>query len=257
MPALPRILIVEDQPALAALVQQRLQEQGYHCERAGDGITALKMILSTPFALLLLDLQIPGLHGIELLRKLRASRLRARLLEACGDSAPLTLTDRQLHSALGLLKGRGVRMPEDPLPIPEPYREGEFPYSVRIACASDSGERLDGIFSNCARFLIYQISPRETRLVDLREPGPGRDDEDRHARRAELLSDCQLLYTLSIGGPAAAKVVRAGVHPVRLARAQPAREIVEELQRVLATAPPPWLAKAMGAEPDQRVRFTQ
>lgn len=73
MPALPRILIVEDQPALAALVQQRLQEQGYHCERAGDGITALKMILSTPFALLLLDLQIPALHGIELLRKLRAS----------------------------------------------------------------------------------------------------------------------------------------------------------------------------------------
>ncbi|SFB09466.1 dinitrogenase iron-molybdenum cofactor biosynthesis protein [Azotobacter beijerinckii] len=191
------------------------------------------------------------------LRKLRASRLRARLLEACGDSAPPALTDRQLHSALGLLKGRGVRMPEDPLPIPEPYREGEFPYSVRIACASDSGERLDGIFSNCARFLIYQISPRETRLVDLREPGPGRDDEDRHARRAELLGDCQLLYTLSIGGPAAAKVVRAGVHPVRLARAQPAREIVEELQRVLATAPPPWLAKAMGAEPDQRVRFTQ
>ena len=79
MPALPRILIVEDQPALAALVQQRLQEQGYHCERAGDGITALKMILSTPFALLLLDLQIPGLHGIELLRKLRASSKTASL----------------------------------------------------------------------------------------------------------------------------------------------------------------------------------
>lgn len=79
MPALPRILIVEDQPALAALVQQRLQEQGYHCECAGDGITALKMILSTPFSLLLLDLQIPGLHGIELLRKLRASSKTAAL----------------------------------------------------------------------------------------------------------------------------------------------------------------------------------
>jgi DNA-binding response OmpR family regulator/curved DNA-binding protein CbpA len=79
MPALPRILIVEDQPALAALVQQRLQEQGYHCARAGDGITALKMILSDPFTLLLLDLQIPGLHGVELLRKLRASRKTATL----------------------------------------------------------------------------------------------------------------------------------------------------------------------------------
>ena len=66
------------------------------------------------------------------LRKLRAFRLRSRLLEACGESIQPVLTDRQLHSALGLLKGRGVRMPEDPLPVPEPYRDGEFQDSVRI-----------------------------------------------------------------------------------------------------------------------------
>jgi DNA-binding response OmpR family regulator/curved DNA-binding protein CbpA len=74
-----RILIIEDQPALAALLQQRLQARGYHCEVVGDGISALKMILSSPFALLLLDLQIPGLHGVELLRKLRASGKTATL----------------------------------------------------------------------------------------------------------------------------------------------------------------------------------
>ncbi|HYQ39803.1 MAG TPA: NifB/NifX family molybdenum-iron cluster-binding protein, partial [Pseudomonas sp.] len=135
-------------------------------------------------------------------------------------------------------------------------RDGEFEDSVRIACASDSGERLDGSFASCARFLIYQISPRASRLIDVRVPPAAGEDDDRHARRAELLADCQLLYTLSIGGPAAAKVIRAGVHPIKLAGAQPAREIVEELQRVLATTPPPWLAKAMGADPDRRVRFT-
>ncbi|MDZ4185438.1 MAG: response regulator [Desulfuromonadales bacterium] len=74
-----RILIVEDQAALATMVQKRLQEMGYRCESAGDGITALKMILSAPFDLLLLDLQIPGLHGVELLRKLRASSRTATL----------------------------------------------------------------------------------------------------------------------------------------------------------------------------------
>ncbi len=194
------------------------------------------------------------------LAKLRASRLRSKLMatgssdSACNKSS--LLTERQLQQAIGLLKGRGVKMPEEPLPALENYLEGDLRDSIRIACASNSGERLDGIFSSCTRFLIYQISPQESRLIDLREPGPCAKDMDRHAYRATLIQDCQLLYTLSIGGPAAAKVVKAGIHPIKLAHALPAREIVEELQRVLATAPPPWLAKVMGAEPGQRIRFS-
>lgn len=190
------------------------------------------------------------------LAKLRASRLRSRLQQA--GVAPSALGERPIQQAMGLLKGRGVNMPEEPLPSPQPYREGDLPGSVRVACASNGGERLDGIFSNCPRFLIYQVSPHECRLIDLREP-PASDGADqrmeRHAQRAYLLHDCQLLYTLSIGGPAAAKVVRAGIHPVRLSRAMPAREMASRLQRILATTPPPWLAKAMGAEPAQRARF--
>lgn len=188
------------------------------------------------------------------LRKLRAARLLARLAATARGAPPPAPGERALHSALGLLKGRGVHMPQEPAPQPQPYRAGEFADSIRIACASDSGERLDGSFAGCARFLIYQISPDASRLIDVRAAPDGSDDE-RHARRAELLADCQLLYTLSIGGPAAAKVIRAGVHPIKLPAAQPAREIVAELQRVLAAAPPPWLAKAMRADPDRRVRF--
>lgn len=187
------------------------------------------------------------------LAKLRASRLRSRLSE---QALTEELTDRQIHRALGLLKGRGVSMPEDPLPAPQAYQAGDMPDSIRVACASNTGDALDGIFGSCSRFLIYQISPQENRLIELRDAQCAADHSDRHAYRAELLKDCHLLYTLSIGGPAAAKVVRMGVHPVRVARAVPAKEIVEELQRVLATAPPPWLAKVMGAEPGQRVRFS-
>ncbi|WP_028240784.1 dinitrogenase iron-molybdenum cofactor N-terminal domain-containing protein [Stutzerimonas azotifigens] len=183
------------------------------------------------------------------LARLRPNRLRNRLLDMTGGMAP---GERQLQRAISLLKGRGVRMPEEPLPAVEPYREGELPDSIRIACSSDGGERLDGSFGSCARFLVYQISPSASRLVALREPGPVAPHEDRHASRAELLHDCQLLYTLSIGGPAAAKVIRVGTHPIKVSRPIPAREIVEELQQVLAAAPPPWLAKAMGGEPAAR-----
>lgn len=125
-----------------------------------------------------------------------------------------------------------------------------------MKAASSTGERLDGSFSACERFLIYQISPAASRLVDIRTPRQASDDEDRNALRAELLEDCQLLYTLSIGGPATAKVIRAGVHPIKINEAMPARDVVSELQRVLASSPPPWLAKAMGADPGERIRFS-
>jgi hypothetical protein len=70
-------------------------------------------------------------------------------------------------------------------------------------------------------------------------------EEDRNAARAALIDDCQIVYLQSIGGPAAAKVVRAGVHPVKQPRGGPAREILARLQESLA-APPPWLARVMG-----------
>ncbi len=53
---------------------------------------------------------------------------------------------------------------------------------------------------------------------------------------------------VSIGGPAAAKVVRRDIHPVKKPDGGEAKILLAELQAALA-APPPWLAKAMGLTP--------
>ena len=71
------------------------------------------------------------------------------------------------------------------------------------------------------------------------------------------IKDCQLLFIASIGGPAAAKVVRAGLHPLKKPDAGPAREEIAALQHVIGADAPPWLAKAMGQDPEQRIRFAQ
>lgn len=180
------------------------------------------------------------------LARLRPSRLRNML-------APID--EFQLRAAMDLLKGKGVRVPVEPLPVASPYREGDMPESVRIACASNAGTLVDGSFSGCPRFLIYQVSATEIRLVEVREVVARPPDEDRNAYRAGLLRDCKLLYAQSIGGPAAAKVVRAGVHPVKTGHAIAALEVAGELQAVLAGSPPPWLAKAMGTAPMQRMGY--
>ena len=56
-----------------------------------------------------------------------------------------------------------------------------------------------------------------------------------------------VLYSddFAIGGPAAAKVVRADVHPVKKPTGGAAREVLKELQSRL-DSPPPWLAQIMG-----------
>lgn len=68
-----RILIAEDHQPLAESLLQLLKNRGYQAEYAADGIAALRAIAAAPPDLLILDLKLPGLHGIELLKKLRQS----------------------------------------------------------------------------------------------------------------------------------------------------------------------------------------
>jgi len=131
------------------------------------------------------------------------------------------------------------------VPKPEAYVEGEMPGSLRVAVASNSADNLDGHFGSAPRFLVYQVGRDLIKLIDVRPTLVADDAEDKNVARSELISDCQIVYVQSIGGPAAAKVVRAGVHPVKKPTGGPAREALVELQGRLAS-PPPWLAQIMG-----------
>lgn len=66
-----RILIVEDEEKLARMLELELTYEGYETEKALDGPTGLTMALSGRFDLVLLDIMLPGLSGMEVLRRLR------------------------------------------------------------------------------------------------------------------------------------------------------------------------------------------
>ncbi len=186
------------------------------------------------------------------LAKLRKARLRAAA-NGLLDQA----SEQQLSQAVNCLKGRGFELEAEPLPEVVPLAEADMPGSIRIACTSNNGERIDGHFGSCARFLIYQVSANDVRLIEIRSVPPVDPDEDKNRVRAELIEDCHVLCTASIGGPATAKVVRAGLHPMKLKEPRPARELMAELQGVLSGSPPPWLAKIMGESPLERVRYAE
>ena len=140
--------------------------------------------------------------------------------------------------------------------LPEPVPLTHIPAgSVRVAVASNSGEKLDGHFGSCLRFLVYQVSGETIQLVDVRSALEADLAEDRNQYRADLIRDCQVMYVVSIGGPAAAKVVKAGIYPMKMNEGCPAREALEKLQSVMKASPPPWLAKILGVSAEDRVRF--
>jgi len=183
------------------------------------------------------------------------SDLSVKQLQSAVDGELADIDKELLKTALGYLKGQG-EVPAEALPQTQSWSEGDMPDAIRVACASNSGEELDGHFGSCSRFLVYQVSKDEIRLIDVRDASGSEAQNDKNAWRARLIADCQVLFVASIGGPAAAQVVKAGVHPVKDSLGGNARVRLGALQAKLTNAPPPWLAKAMGHAAEDRVRFT-
>lgn len=151
--------------------------------------------------------------------------------------------------AVRILWGWGGK---DGAPGIDRYAEGDMPRSVRVAVASNRGEALNAHFGSAAFYLIYQVSATELRLVDVRSAAEADLSGDKNAYRVDLIRDCRILYIVSIGGPASAKVIKADIHLMPVPDGGPAREILRKLQDVLAKTPPPWLAKALGAPAGDR-----
>ena len=143
---------------------------------------------------------------------------------------------------------------DENLPEIQPYKDGDLPESIRVAIASNSGASLNGHFGSCIRFLVYQLSRTDYRLVDIRSTLEADSADDRNLFRANLIKDCHVLFVQSIGGPAAAKVIRADIYPIKVPDVIDAVEKLREFQQVF-DAPPPWMAKALGKSPEERVRF--
>lgn len=66
-----RVLIVDDEPPIRRFLKTALSAQAYRVEEAGDGETALEFLKRNPVDLMVLDLGLPGMDGLEVLRRLR------------------------------------------------------------------------------------------------------------------------------------------------------------------------------------------
>lgn len=94
----PRILVIEDNPDIARLVELHLQDLAYTVDLAADGRSGLARARSGDFDLVILDLMLPGLDGLEVCRQLRAANNLTPILMLTAKSTEL---DRVLGLELG------------------------------------------------------------------------------------------------------------------------------------------------------------
>ena len=92
-----RILVVDDEQAIVDAVSYALRAAGFEVDEFGDGESALEAARTTPYDVLVVDVRLPGLSGIEICRRLRA--------ESGVPILMLTAMDAEVDRVLGLEVG--------------------------------------------------------------------------------------------------------------------------------------------------------
>ncbi|MBK5909929.1 nitrogen fixation protein NifX [Rhodothalassium salexigens] len=134
---------------------------------------------------------------------------------------------------------------------PEETMTSETP--LKIAIATNDRETLDAHFGSARTFAVYEVTPTASRMVEVLAFDDATDQDGQHdlvddriTPKVDALAGCALLFVLAIGGPAAAKVVRAGIHPIKRKAPEPIADLIAQTQAMLDGTPPPFLRKALG-----------
>lgn len=132
---------------------------------------------------------------------------------------------------------------------------------MKVAFATTTGNQIDEHFGRAGTFAIYDINAEGAELVELRRVAEGDLDtgvvvtrgmgslhDEAVAGKIGKLSDVKIVYFTEIGGPSAAKLVRAGIMPLK---GEPGTSIEAEAAKLVTTMrerPAPWMRRALADE---------
>lgn len=84
MDHLPKLLLVDDEERFRDTLAKRLKETGYEVEGAGSGMDALELLAKGKFDIVVMDIQMPGMSGIEALSEIRAKHIGVEVIMLTG-----------------------------------------------------------------------------------------------------------------------------------------------------------------------------
>ncbi|MBO9605876.1 MAG: response regulator transcription factor [Paenibacillaceae bacterium] len=162
----PKVLIVEDEDKINRMLQLELQHEGYDTAGAETGREGLEKAMAGGWDLILLDVMLPGLSGMEVLRRLRSSDKRTPVIL-------LTARDSVPEKVMGLDLGANDY-------VTKPFEIEELLARIRVALRAGKGKapaaeitvwQLDGLFVNARTREVTRagqsidLTPKEFELL--------------------------------------------------------------------------------------------
>ncbi|WP_105375133.1 nitrogen fixation protein NifX [Neorhizobium huautlense] len=125
--------------------------------------------------------------------------------------------------------------------------------ALRLAIATQDMKTQNAHFESAKHFAVFDVTRDgwdflEAVSFDEVSHKTGKhwiEGDARITPKVKALSGCHLLFCVAIGGPSAAKVVSAKIHPIKVGHSEPIKDVLSRTQKMLKTAPPPWLRKAL------------
>lgn len=132
--------------------------------------------------------------------------------------------------------------------LPPHLRVQTFPQrppQLLVAFASQDGLMINGHFGQGRLFFVYAFDDDGYWLHSLRRYPSAPQQDEANEVRAQLLADCQLLFCEAIGGPAAARLIRHNIHPIKVPAGLTLTSQCDNIKKLFAGQLPPWLAKRL------------
>jgi CheY-like chemotaxis protein/anti-sigma regulatory factor (Ser/Thr protein kinase) len=210
-----RILVVDDDKTTRLVLRKVLTNAGFSTAVAKDGVEAFKAIEAGGVDLLLLDVWMPRMNGLELLAKLRSSKTRPRVVVMTSDDAPETLLKavreqafKYVHkpvesAALLDTVQDALDAPESP-PIEVVSARPEW-VELLVPCTREAAGRLESVMAHLDANLAPDV--REAIAYAFRElllnavEWGGKLDPSRTVRIACLRAKRMLMYRIADPGP--------------------------------------------------------
>jgi CheY-like chemotaxis protein/anti-sigma regulatory factor (Ser/Thr protein kinase) len=211
-----KILVVDDEPALRDLFGEVLTRAGYSVETAADGVEALERLNADSFDLLLLDVWMPRMTGLEVLAQMRQGHSPVRVIITTGDTTPATLLTAIREQAyryiskpcepkalVEIVQG-ALEAPAAPPPIEVISARPNW-VELLVPCELDAAQRIQEFLMHLKSDLPEDVRERvgnafRELLLNAIEWG-GKFDPNRKVRIAYLRSERMLLYRISDPGP--------------------------------------------------------